>query len=182
MQMETTQAADRVGLDTDDSQFLTFRLGDEEYGVDILRVREIRGWSPVTRMPQSPEFVLGVLNLRGSIVPVIDLRRRFALDHADYTATTVTIVLSVQSSRGQRDMGIVVDAVSDVLQLQTAEIKAAPDFGTAVSTEFISGLASLESKMVMLLDVDRLLTIEELAEMNKVAAVRNNQETRRETS
>lgn len=167
MQTATVEKMDASAIEADSAQYLTFRLGGEEYGVDILRVREIRGWSPVTRMPQSPPFVLGVLNLRGSIVPVVDMRLRFALDSAEYAPTTVTIVLSVQSAKGQKDVGIVVDAVSDVLQVQTASIKPAPDFGTAVSLEYISGLVSLESKMVMLLDVDRLITSEELAELNQ---------------
>src|SRR6266571_7834239 len=96
-------------------QVLTFVLGPETYGVDILRVQEIRGWSPVTRIPQAPPHVLGVLNLRGSIVPIVDLRMRLAFERAEYTAVTVIIVLSIFSAHGRRDVGVVVDAVSDVV-------------------------------------------------------------------
>ena len=138
-------------------QILTFTLGAETYGVDILRVQEIRGWSPVTRIPQSPSHVLGVLNLRGSIVPIIDLRMRFNLAQAEYTAVTVIIVLSVESSSGRRDIGVVVDGVSDVIDVEHAGIKPAPDLGGQINTEFIRGLAPVSEHMVMLLDIDRLI-------------------------
>jgi purine-binding chemotaxis protein CheW len=157
---ESTPQAERA-------QFLTFKLGAEQYGVAILRVREIRGFSPVTRIPRSPDFVLGVLNLRGAIVPVLDMRLRFALDNADYTPTTVTIVLSVGTGDAERQVGIVVDAVSDVLEMPAAEIQPPPDFGAGVDARFISGLASLETNMVMLLDVDRLLSAGEMTELNE---------------
>jgi len=139
------------------NQMLTFMLGDETYGVDILRVQEIRGWSPVTRIPQSPHHVLGVLNLRGSIVPVVDLRMRLDLDRAEYTAVTVIIVLSVDSGHGRRDFGVVVDAVSDVINVQASDIKPPPELGADVSTDYIQGLASVSDRMVMLLDIDRLI-------------------------
>lgn len=138
-------------------QVLTFTLGSETYGVDILRVQEIRGWTPVTHIPQSPPHVLGVLNLRGSIVPIIDLRMRFSLEQAQYTAVTVIIVLSVQSASGRRDFGVVVDGVSDVVDMNDANIKPAPDLGGQVNTEFIRGLAPVSDTMVMLLDIDRLI-------------------------
>jgi len=138
-------------------QVLTFTLGDETYGVDILRVQEIRGWSPVTRVPQAPPHVLGVLNLRGSIVPIVDMRMRFSLERAEYTALTVIIVLSVESSTGRRDFGVVVDGVSDVIDVAKSDVKPAPDFGAHVSTEFIKGLAAVSERMVMLLDIDRLI-------------------------
>lgn len=139
------------------NQMLTFMLGDETYGVDILRVQEIRGWSPVTRIPQSPPHVLGVLNLRGSIVPVVDLRMRLNLDRAEYTAVTVIIVLSVDSGHGRRDFGVVVDGVSDVINVQGADVKPPPDLGADVSTDYIQGLATVSERMVMLLDIDRLI-------------------------
>jgi purine-binding chemotaxis protein CheW len=138
-------------------QVLTFTLGAETYGVDILRVQEIRGWSPVTRIPQSPPHVLGVLNLRGSIVPIIDMRMRFSLDQAEYTAVTVIIVLSVECTGGRRDIGVVVDGVSDVIDVDHAQVKPAPDLGGQVSTEFIRGLAAVSDHMVMLLDIDTLI-------------------------
>ena len=138
-------------------QVLTFVLGSETYGVDILRVQEIRGWSPVTRIPQAPPHVLGVLNLRGSIVPIVDLRMRFNLQRAEYTPLTVIIVLSVESAVGRRDFGVVVDGVSDVIDVSTSDVKPAPEFGEHVSTDFIEGLAAVSGRMVMLLDIDHLI-------------------------
>lgn len=142
---------------TSAKQMLTFMLGEETYGVDILRVQEIRGWSPVTRIPQSPPHVLGVLNLRGSIVPIVDLRMRLSLDRAEYTPVTVIIVLSIDTGHGRRDFGVVVDGVSDVIDVQTSEVKQPPDLGTQVNMEFIQGLATVADRMVMLLDIDRLI-------------------------
>jgi len=141
-------------------QILTFSLGSETYGVDILRVREIRGWTPVTRIPQTPPHVLGVLNLRGSIVPIVDLRMRFELERAEYTPITVIIVLSVHSAEGRRDFGVVVDGVSDVVDVHAADVKPAPDLGTygsAVGMQCIRGLATVAERMVMLVDIDRLI-------------------------
>ncbi|HRC73632.1 MAG TPA: chemotaxis protein CheW [Candidatus Competibacter sp.] len=149
-------------------QYLTFSLAGEEYGVDILKVQEIRGWAPVTKVPNAPAFVRGVMNLRGAIVPVIDLRLRFNLESVEYTKTTVVIVVTVQSASGSRIIGTVVDGVSDVLNLNVADIQPAPDFGTAVHTEFISGLVTVEAGMVMLLDVDRLLSVEEMFALESV--------------
>ncbi len=150
---ETRTAA----ADAASHQVLTFTLGDETYGVDILRVQEIRGYSTVTRIPQAPAHVLGVLNLRGSIVPIVDMRMRFNLDRAEYTPLTVIIVLSVESPAGRRDIGVVVDGVSDVIDVAGADIKPAPELGAQVSTEFIEGLASVSGRMVMLLDIDKLI-------------------------
>lgn len=152
-QKQTPSGANTAGS----NQVLTFTLGEETYGVDILRVQEIRGFSPVTRIPQSPTHILGVLNLRGSIVPIVDLRMRFALERAEYTPLTVIIVLSVESPVGRRDFGVVVDGVSDVIDVPVSDIKPAPEFGEQVSTEFIEGLASVSGRMVMLLDIDQLI-------------------------
>jgi purine-binding chemotaxis protein CheW len=138
-------------------QVLTFVLGSETYGVDILRVQEIRGWSAVTKIPHAPAHVLGVLNLRGSIVPIVDLRMRFSLDRVDYTAVTVIIVVSVMSAAGRRDFGVVVDGVSDVVDVNTAEVKAAPDLGAQGATDYIRGLVPVSERMVVLLDIDRLI-------------------------
>jgi purine-binding chemotaxis protein CheW len=137
----------------DATQYLTVNLADEEYGVDILAVREIRGWTPVTRIPQAPSYVLGVLNLRGAIVPVLDLRLRFGLKREEYTATTVTVIVTVAG----RNFGVVVDAVSDVVDVDAAAVRPVPDMGTAVDTEYLKGLTSVGERMVLLLDVDRLL-------------------------
>jgi len=152
-------AAGHTGqVDDSTKQMLTFMLGDETYGVDILRVQEIRGWQPVTRIPQSPRHVLGVLNLRGSIVPIVDLRMRLNLDRAEYTTVTVIIVLSILSAHGRRDVGVVVDAVSDVVNVQTNEVRPAPELGSQASVEYIQGLATIAERMVMLLDIDRLIS------------------------
>lgn len=145
------------------SQYLSFELADELYGVDILRVQEIKGWTQVTRIPNTPEYMRGVLNLRGTVVPIIDMRRRFNLENSEYTATTVVIVLSVKSDTGERVIGFVVDAVSDVLNVTPENMKQTPDFGSAVNTDFISGLASVDENMVMLLDVDKLFDADEMA-------------------
>ena len=138
-------------------QILTFVLGGETYGVDILRVQEIRGWSAVTRIPRAPAHVLGVLNLRGSIVPVVDLRMRFALERAEYTAVTVIIVVSVNSAAGKRDFGVVVDGVSDVVDVDSAEVKSAPELGSRSGIDYIRGLITVADRMVVLLDLDRLI-------------------------
>ncbi|UGB38813.1 chemotaxis protein CheW [Frateuria soli] len=134
-------------------QQLTFSLADEEYGLDILAVREIRGWTPVTRIPQAPHYVLGVLDLRGTIVPVLDLRLRFGLARNENAATTVTVIVTVAG----RPFGVVVDAVSDVVDIQAGQISPVPDMGTTVDTEYLRGLTPVQGRMVLLLDVEKLL-------------------------
>ncbi len=146
----------------DSRQYLTFALAGEEYGVDILRVQEVKGWTPVTRLPRLPPFVSGVLNLRGSIVPIIDMRARFGLERTEPGPTTVVIVINVGELAEQQAAGIVVDAVSDVVDVENAEVKPPPRFGTTLDASYIRGLAEVGEKMVMLLDADRLLSQEEL--------------------
>lgn len=156
--------ADAESLD-DGRQYLTFHLGGESYGVDILRVQEIKGWSAVTHVPNSPDYMLGVLNLRGEIIPIVDLRVRFGMAELEYLPTTVVIVLRVNGRSGvRRTMGIVVDGVSDVLNIAETMVKPTPDFGAVVNTEFISGLATVDGRMVMLIDIDRLLTSGDLTD------------------
>ncbi len=151
-------------------QYLTFLLAGEEYGVDILRVQEIKGWDRVTPIPNTPDFIRGVLNLRGTIVPIIDLRLRFNLEQLDYGPTTVVIMLKVLSGEDKsRIMGIVVDGVSDVYNMPEDDIKASPDFGTSVDTAFIRGLATVSEKMVIVLDIDHMLNSKELAELEGIA-------------
>lgn len=157
MKHEMTSATGQV------QQYLTFTLGAEDYGVDILRVQEIRGWHQVTRVPNAPDYLLGVLNLRGTIVPIIDMRMRFNLDKVEYNPITVIIVLSVKTEQGNHVFGIVVDGVSDVLDVTASEIKDTPEFGAAVNTDFIYGLATKGDRMVMLLDIDKLLSSSELS-------------------
>ncbi len=152
-------------------QVLTFVLGEETYGVDILRVQEIRGWSVVTKIPRSPPHVLGVLNLRGSIVPIVDLRMRFSLERAEYTAVTVIIVLSVVSGESRRDFGVVVDGVSDVVDVSDSDVRPAPELGARGATAYIRGLVPVAERMVVLLDIDRLIggDLEGLAEPGEAA-------------
>lgn len=149
----------QVSMTVDDelAQVLTFRLADESYGVDILRVKEIRGWSAVTPVPESPLHVLGVLNLRGSIVPILDLRARFALEPMQPSPLTVIIVLSIHTATGTREYGLVVDSVSEVMQVEPGSLKEVPQLSGHVSAEFLKGLIEHQDELVMLLDVDRLM-------------------------
>src|SRR5262245_27175059 len=124
-------------------QVLTFTLGAESFGVEILRVHEIRGWSKVTPIPEAPSHILGVMNLRGAIVPIIDLRMRLGLERVEYTPVTVVVVLSVESETGRRDFGIVVDSVSDVADLAGEQLRDAPQLGAQVNLAFISALATI---------------------------------------
>jgi len=139
-------------------QYLSFFLGGEEYATDILRVQEIKGWDTVTRVPYSPSYILGVINLRGAIVPVIDLRVRFALENAAFDSATVIIVVHVAGTRGERVVGIVVDAVSDVYSVSEDSIRPPPDVMGSVDHMFVTGLARLEEKLVIILDIERLVT------------------------
>ncbi|WP_333878626.1 chemotaxis protein CheW [Methylobacter sp.] len=143
-------------------QFLTFQLAGEAYGVEILKVQEIRGWEAVRVIPNTPAFVKGVLNLRGSVVPIIDLRERFSLEHFDYSPKTVVIVLCVEHGANQFVMGIVADAVSDVLDINLEDIKKAPNFGSKIDTRYMRGMHVYKKKMIMLLDVDKLLNPDEV--------------------
>jgi len=157
-------------LGEDMQQFLTFILASEEYGVDILRVQEIKGWDAVTQVPNTPEYVRGVINLRGTIVPIIDLRIRFSMEQLEYGPTTVVIVLKVMSDEeNSRIMGIVVDGVSDVYNVKNDDINAAPDFGEGVDSSFVKGLATVEEKMVIILDIDYMLNSAELEKVNKIS-------------
>jgi len=143
-------------------QYLSFTLGGEDYGVDILKVREIKGWEEVRQLPDTPVYVKGVLDLRGTIVPIIDLRSRFQLESVEYTPTTVTIVLAVESNGKALAMGIVVDGVSDVLDVDDDQIRQAPNLGGNINTRYIKGMVTIEDRMVILLDVDKLISPEEL--------------------
>jgi purine-binding chemotaxis protein CheW len=144
---------------SDAEQFLTFVLGGEEYGVTILQVQGIQGWDRVTPIPNTPDFILGVINLRGAIVPIVDLRRRFGMPAAEFGPTTVVIVVRVaQVDRNERTLGLVVDAVSEVCNVSAGDRKPAPDFGSHIKTDFVKGLATVENRMVILLDIDRLVS------------------------
>lgn len=162
---EATQSAEidlGIGINAQVDQYLTFIMDDEEYGVDILRVQEIRGWEHVTPVPNTPEYIKGVINIRGTIVPLVDLRARFSIEQIPYVATTVVIVLKVIGENSERIMGIVVDAVADVYNIEPEKIKPAPDFGSVVSIEYVKGLSSIDEKMLILLEIDKLLSSSEL--------------------
>ena len=161
---ELTDGAVEIG--TDANQYLTFILAEEEYGVDILRVEEIKGWDNVTPIPNTPDYVKGVMNLRGTIVPIVDLRQRFGLESIPYGPTTVVIVLRVIATERERIMGIVVDAVSDVYNLEADAVKPPPDFGSIVSIDFVQGLATVNEKMIIILDIDHMLSSGELAHLD----------------
>ena len=146
-------------------EFLVFTLGDEEYGIDILKVQEIRGYDQVTRIANTPAFIKGVTNLRGVIVPIIDLRVKFSQQSVSYDENTVVIVLNF----GQRVVGIVVDGVSDVLSLTAEQIRPAPEFAVTLATEYLTGLGSLGERMLILVDIEKLLSSEEMSLVDSVA-------------
>lgn len=157
MKAETSAVQAAEQLQTARDEYLTFMLADEEYGVDILRVQGIQGWSPVTPIPRAPEFVLGVTNLRGAVVPIIDLRKRFGIAEQEFGPTTVVIVVNVEDDSQRRVMGMVVDGVSEVYALDSEAVQPPPDFGCSVDTSFIRGLSTVDERMLILLDIDRLL-------------------------
>lgn len=146
------QASERVRSDA--REFLSFKLGAEEYGIDILKVQEIRGYERPTRMANVPAFIKGVVNLRGIIVPIIDLRIRFDLSAVEYDEFTVVIILNVAG----RVLGIVVDGVSDVITLAPEQIRPAPEFGSTFDTEYLTGLGTVDERMLILIDIERLMS------------------------
>jgi purine-binding chemotaxis protein CheW len=141
------------------NEFLTFTLGDEEYGVEILRVQEIRSYEQATTIANSPAFIKGVVNLRGVIVPIVDMRIKFGLGSAEYDSFTVVIILNV----ADRVVGMVVDRVSDVIALSPEQIRPAPEFGTAIDAKHIIGLGTVEDRMLILMDIERLMTGPDMA-------------------
>lgn len=156
-----------------DNQILSFLLGDEQYGVDILRVQEIKGWERTTDIPNSPDYVMGVINLRGAVVPVIDLRVRFGLDKITYDESTVVIILRASDEQTgiQKIIGIVVDGVSDVHTIDTHSLQVSPEIAGNIHTEYVRGLATFDDKMVIVLHIDQLVTNGILKEIKKSLAV-----------
>ncbi|MBI2382656.1 MAG: chemotaxis protein CheW [Gammaproteobacteria bacterium] len=145
------------------NEYLTFTLGEEEYGVDILKVQEIRGYDTVTRIPEAPAFIKGVINLRGTIVPVVDMRIKFHLGKVEYNQFTVMIILNI----AKRVVGMVVDGVSDVLALNDEAIRPAPEFGSSIDTRYIRGIGTVDQRMLILMDIERLMSSEEMALMDR---------------
>ena len=150
------------------TQFLTFIMADEEYGVEILDVQEIRGWEPCTEIPNMPEYVKGVINLRGTIVPIVDLRQKFGLNNIDYSATTVVIVVKVLVADKSKVMGLVVDAVSDVHTIDHSDINLPPQLGPDSGPSVIRGLVSINAKMVVLLSSNLLLDLEQFQSIDQI--------------
>ena len=168
---ETTKTMDQaVKVMADrEGKYLTFTLADEEYGIGILKIREIIGMMSITSVPQTPPFVKGVINLRGKVIPVVDLRLRFGMQEIEYTERTCIIVVEIEGQTVTVQIGIVVDAVSEVLNIKGEDIEDTPTFGTKLDTEYILGMAKMEGSVKILLDIDQVLSAEEVAALEKAA-------------
>ncbi len=152
-------------------KYLVFHLDREEFGVHVLKVREIMGLQEITAVPQTPDFVKGVINLRGKVIPVIDLRRKFRLESAEYTARTCIIVLQVQSDGGSMMVGVIVDGVNEVLTIQEGEIEDTPDFGDQMRLPYILGMAKVKGKVKILLDIDRVLSQQDFGGLEELSGI-----------
>lgn len=170
MAQQTTTNA-QIGYATDGTQALTFTLGQEEYGIQILKVQEIKGYAPPTPIPNTPCHVKGVINLRGTIVPIVDLRSKFGMETIDYTPFTVIVVTQLQ---GDKIVGFIVDAVSDVLNVPASDIHRTPEFDGQVDTTFVSGLAKIGDRIVILLDIEKILGGGESDWLGDASAAMNN--------
>jgi purine-binding chemotaxis protein CheW len=159
-----THATEREG------KYLTFSLAGEEYGIGILKIREIIGMMPITSVPKTPAFVKGVINLRGKVIPVVDLRRRFGMPAMDYTERTCIIVVEIAGPAGTVSMGVVVDSVSEVLNIKGADIEDTPSFGTRLNTEYILGIAKMGKSLKILLDIEKALGNTEMESLSRAAA------------
>ncbi len=146
-----------------EGKYLTFALGPEEYGLEILKVREIIGFMEITAVPRTPDYVKGVINLRGQVIPVIDLRAKFAMDSTDVTEQTCIIVVEITTKDRKFDTGIVVDRVQEVLDIEGSQIEDSPDFGSSVETDFILGMGKIGDSVKILLDIDRVLSGDQLS-------------------
>jgi purine-binding chemotaxis protein CheW len=165
MNASSTDSIEQIS-DAPVGEYLTFILGHEEYGIEILKVQEIRGYDAVTKIANTPDFIKGVINLRGTIVPIVDLRLRFNLGDAQYNEFTVVIILNLSN----RIMGIVVDGVSDVIALNAGQVRAVPDLVATIDTKYLVGLGTLDNRMLILVDIERLMTSQEMALIDNVEA------------
>lgn len=163
MDQAPTAASEKEG------KYLTFTLDKEDYGIGILKIKEIIGMMPITTVPQTPDYVEGVINLRGKVIPVIDLKLRFGMEKIDYTDRTCIIVVEIEARSGDLMIGIVVDSVSEVLNIRGEEIESTPTFGAKLNTDYILGMAKMEGGVKILLDIDRVLNAEEIAALDKAA-------------
>jgi len=168
---ETTETTDQAGeVMTDrEGKYLTFTLANEDYGIGILKIREIIGMMPITSVPQTPPFVKGVINLRGKVIPVMDLRLRFDMEEIEYTERTCIIVVEITGATGRIQIGNVVDSVSEVLNIKGEDIEDSPTFGTKLDTEYILGMAKMEGGVKILLDIDKVLSAEEVTALEEAA-------------
>lgn len=164
----TTEATSMQIKEAGDNQYLTFLLGGEEYGVNILKVKEIRGWEEPTLLPNTADYILGVINLRGMVVPVVDLRKRFGMPNVNFDKTTVVVVVKVNFSGRERTIGMVVDAVSEVYNINDEIIMPSPDLGGTINNEYVRGLATIDDKMIILLDIDYLVNEGMLKDAEKI--------------
>jgi len=167
-QVETMDQAVKAMADRE-GKYLTFTLANEEYGIGILKIREIIGMMPITTVPRTPEFVKGVINLRGKVIPVIDLRLRFGMGAIDYNDRTCIIVVEIEGGQDAIQIGTVVDSVSEVLNIKGEEIEDTPTFGTKLNTDYILGMAKMGGGVKILLDIDRVLSSEEIALLEESA-------------
>lgn len=163
--MNNSTGSTQAGADNAGNEFLAFTLGKEEYGIDILKVQELRGYEAVTCIANSPDFIKGVVNLRGTIVPIIDMRIKFNLGEPTYDQFTVVIILNISG----RIMGMVVDSVSDVISLKQEQIRPAPEMGTAFNTDYLIGLGTIDERMLILVDIDKLMSGAEMGLIAKLA-------------
>jgi purine-binding chemotaxis protein CheW len=156
-------------MEEKEGKYLTFSLAEEEYGIGILKIKEIIGMMAITTVPQTPTFVKGVINLRGKVIPVIDLRLRFGIESIDYTERTCIIVVEIDGGSGTVQIGIVVDAVSEVLNIPGKDIEDTPTFGTKLDTHYMLGMAKMEGGVKILIDIDRVLNGKEISLLEKAA-------------
>ena len=163
--IEETMTQDVNTVSGRDGKYLTFTLAGEEYGIIILKVKEIIGMLPITPVPQTPPYVKGVINLRGKVIPVVDLRRKFGMDPMEYTERTCIIVVEIAGSVKTIPMGIVVDSVSEVLNIKSADIEETPSFGNRLDTDYILGMAKVGGGVKILLDIDRVMSADEMASL-----------------
>jgi purine-binding chemotaxis protein CheW len=153
------QAIDRIS--EKEGKYLTFTLAKEDYGIGILKVKEIIGMMPITKVPRCPDFVRGVINLRGKVIPVLDLRMRFGVDASEYTERTCVVVVEVDSGSGNHMVGLIVDSVSEVLNIKSEDIEETPGFGKKINTDYILGMAKMSGGVKILLDIDKVLNEKE---------------------
>jgi purine-binding chemotaxis protein CheW len=152
-----------------EGKYLTFSLAEEEYGIGILKIKEIIGMMPITTVPRTPEFVKGVINLRGKVIPVMDLRLRFGMEEIDYTERTCIVVVEIEGTSGTVMIGVVVDSVSEVLNIKGEDVEETPTFGAKMNTDYILGMAKMGGGVKILLDIDQVLSEDEIAALDKAA-------------